>query len=245
MIATAATDRTEQEYERWRHWPVNWTAVWVGTLAGLAIALIIGLFGIAIGANQAQMGERLFDSGHPWTMIWCVLGAFFAFVAGGWCTVKVAGILHSEPAILHGAISWLVAVPFLVGFAALGAGAFFGSWNSGLAGTPGWATVSSSKEPLPPPAQASAAEKERYNIAEHAYQDEKVKQARIARNTAIGAAISLLVSLLGAVIGGWLGCGEPMTFTYHRSRPTRSTSSTTTTAPAVPVRPASETFTRT
>ncbi|HZU37648.1 MAG TPA: hypothetical protein VFA18_17135 [Gemmataceae bacterium] len=243
MIATPATDRTEQEYERWRHWPVNWTAVWVGSLAALALALIIGLFGIAIGANQAEMGERLFESGRPWPMIWCILGAFFSFVAGGWCTVKIAGILRSEPAILHAAIAWVVAVPFLVAFAALGAGAFFGSWNSGLAGNPAWATSASSKAPIPPPPSASQRDKEAFNIAERTYLDDQAKHARIARNTAVGAAISLLVSLIGAVIGGWLGCGEPMTFTYHRHRPV--TTSTTTEAPVAPARPMSETFTRT
>lgn len=244
MIANSSTDSTEREYERWCHWPVNWTAVWVGTLAALAIALIIGLFGVAIGANQAQMGERLFDSGRPWPMVWCVLGAFFSFVAGGWCTVKIAGILRSEPAILHAAIAWVVAVPFLVSFAALGAGAFFGSWNSGLAGSPAWATVASSKAPIPPPPSATQREKEQFNIAERAYQNEQAKHARVARNAATGAAISLLVSLIGAVIGGWLGCGEPMTFTYHRHRP-MTTTSTTTNAPMAASRPGSETFTRT
>jgi len=216
MITASETGSAEARYESWKHWPVNWSAVWVGALAALAVALIIGLFGIAIGANEARMGERLFDSSHPWPMFWAIIGAFFSFVAGGWCTAKVAGILRSEPAILHAAIAWLIAVPLLVAFAAVGAGDYFGSWHGGLAGTPSWSA--GDKEPMPPPPSASKVEKERSEIAHQQWQLDKDKAARVARNSAVAAAIALLVGLVGAVIGGWMGCGEPMTFSYHRMR---------------------------
>ena len=35
-----AGDAAEMQHERWHHWPVNWTAVWVGTLTALAVALM-------------------------------------------------------------------------------------------------------------------------------------------------------------------------------------------------------------
>ena len=40
---------SEAHYEKWAHWPINWSAVWVGTLASIAALLIFGLIGIAIG----------------------------------------------------------------------------------------------------------------------------------------------------------------------------------------------------
>jgi len=105
---------------------VYWSAVWVGTLAALAVALITGLVGIAVGAHLVGPGHQLED----WTskhfsigaLVFSVLGAFLAFAAGGWVAGKTAGIKLSEPAILHGAIVWALAVPFLVAFAGLGAG---------------------------------------------------------------------------------------------------------------------------
>ncbi len=42
--------------------------------------------------------------------------------------------------------------------------------------------------------------------------------AIIARNSALGALTALLLGLVGSVIGGWIAPGEPMTFTYHRTR---------------------------
>jgi hypothetical protein len=40
----------------------------------------------------------------------------------------------------------------------------------------------------------------------------------IVRNTAMAAITSLLVGLIGSVIGGWMASGEPMTFTFYRKR---------------------------
>ena len=90
--------------------------------------------------------------------------------------------------MLHGAITWLLSVPILLVLIALGARSFFGGWYGGLAGTPVWAA----------PGTAVAAE--------------------ATREAAGGAATALLLGLVGAVLGGWMGSGEPMTFTHHRNR---------------------------
>jgi hypothetical protein len=178
-------------------WPLSWSAVWVGTLAAVALVLILGLVGIAIGAHRV---------GHPlgtWhdmsflALIWSVLAAFLSFVAGGWAAAKVGGLRRSETAMLHGAIAWLVAVPILLLLSALGASAYFGTWYGGLAGTPAWVT------PVAAAAQDPAA-------------------AIAARNAAVAAVTALLLGLVGGVIGGWMASGEPMTFTYYRTRPVRS-----------------------
>src|SRR3954451_19574257 len=103
-------------YPTWVHWPVNWTAVWVGALAALATALILGLAGISLGMHVLGTEGRVVDWGKfkIGTLIFSVFGAFIAFVVGGWVTARIAGTRHSEPAMLHGAIAWLVAVPLLL-----------------------------------------------------------------------------------------------------------------------------------
>lgn len=126
------------------------------------------------------------------TLVFDVCGAFFMFVLGGWAAARIAGIRRSEPAMLHGAVVWTLEVPLLLVLTTLGAR--FGSWYSGLAGIPAWASS------LPPvdPALAAA-----------------------MRNTALAAVTALLIGLMGAVIGGWMASGEPMTFTYYRRRDLR------------------------
>jgi hypothetical protein len=191
--------------ETWVPWPVSWSAIWVGALATIALALLFGLVGIALGLHLLGPSGRIVDW-HKFgigALIFSVCGAFFSGVVGGWVAGKVAGILRSEPAMLHGAIVWLVTVPLLLALAALGAGSYFGGWYGGLAGQAVWATPPSVPGPALEPAARAAAEQE---------------AARVARNSALGAVTALLLGLVGSVLGGWMASGEPMTFTYYRTR---------------------------
>jgi hypothetical protein len=51
----------ELEYEKWVHWPVNWSAVWDGALASLVAVLVFGLIGVAIGAHLLGPEHRVVD----------------------------------------------------------------------------------------------------------------------------------------------------------------------------------------
>ena len=219
-------DVAEMRYEQWVHWPVNWSAVWVGTLAAVSAVLVFGLIGTAIGAYAFQPDSRIVDLHKVavGSLIFGVFGAFFAFVVGGWIAGKIAGILRAEPAMLHGAVVWLVATPALVLFAALGAGSYMGSWHASLAGTPAWASPAALpfEKPETLAANATAQDHEAYVAALHKYQVEvtqwKQDTPRVVRNSALGAVTALLLGLVGSVIGGWMACGEPMSLTYHRTR---------------------------
>jgi hypothetical protein len=172
----------------WRGWSVAWSAVWVGALAALAVGLIIGLIGFAVGAHESSRLAK-WSNVKVITLVFNVCGAFFAFVVGGWAAVRVAGIRRSEPAVLHGAIMWSLTLPLLLVLSVFGA--HYGGWYGGLAGTPAWATAI-------PPANPELAE--------------------AMRNTALAALAALLIGLVGAVIGAWMGSGEPMTITHLRRR---------------------------
>lgn len=173
-----------------RPWPVYWSAVWVGALASIAMALLFGLVAVAFGAHAAngRLGPEDLGVGD---LVAAVAGAFFAFVVGGWTASRIAGLRRAESAALHGAITWLVSVPLLLVLIALGAGSLFGVWYTGLAGTPVWAAA--------PPATGPEA-------------------AKLAREAAGGAVTALFLGLVGAVLGGWFASGEPMRFSHYRRR---------------------------
>jgi len=219
-------DVAEMRYEQWVHWPVNWTAVWVGTLAAISAVLLIGLIGTAVGAYAVQPDSRIVDLRKVaiGSLIFGICGAFFAFVLGGWIASRVAGTLRSEPAMLHGAIVWLVATPMLVVIAGLGAGSYMGSWHASLAGSPSWAAPAAMPFDKPESlgATASAEERSSYQTAMDKYRAQvnqwREDTPRAVRNSALGAVTALLLGLVGSVIGGWMACGEPMSLTYHRNR---------------------------
>jgi hypothetical protein len=170
----------------WKPWPVSWGAIWIGALAALSVGLIISLIGLALGAHEAS---RAVSGKHVRliTLIFDIGGAFFSFVIGGWVAARIAGIYRSEPAMIHGAVVWLLAVPMIAVLAWTGAIAIFGGWYGGLAHAPAAAAAG--------PTAAEA-----------------------VRNSAMAAAVALLLGLVGSVLGGWMASGEPMTFTYYRRR---------------------------
>jgi hypothetical protein len=152
------------------------------------VGLIIGLVGFAVGANEVAESWSWKEL-RLLTVAFSVGGAFFAFVAGGWAAARIAGRRRSEPAILHGAIVWLVTLPMLLALAAAGVLGHFGGWYGGLSAMP--------------PMSAAA---DNPNLAE------------AMRNDALATAAALLIGLVGAVLGGWMASGEPMSLTHHRMR---------------------------
>ena len=175
-------------------WPVDWSAIWVGALAALVVALIIALIGVAVGAQHAAMTRivRWREFGLG-SLIFTVFGTFLSFAAGGWIAGRIAGLGRAEPTILHAAIAWLLGVILIMGAGSFG-GAAFGPWYRGIA--------------LRAPGIPVAVE--------------DPDTARAARNAALGGVAALLLGLTGAVVGGWMASGEPMTLTYYRSRARRA-----------------------
>jgi hypothetical protein len=174
----------------WRPWLV-WSAVWVGALSALAVGLIIGLIGFAIGAHQLTAPRTMtFHHVRILTTIFNVMGAFFAFVAGGWVAARFVNARRAESAILHGVIAWLVTIPAMLLLSVAGATTMFGGWYGGLVAGPAWVAL----PPMTP------------------------ELAVAVRNGAVAAVIALLLGLVGSVVGGWMASGEPMTWTHYRRR---------------------------
>lgn len=209
----------EAEYQRWQHWPVNWTAVGVGALAAFAVSVLFGLSAVALGAHELTPNYRIVDLRKAGMLLVTigVIGSFFAFVTGGWIAGKIAGILHSEPAILHGAIVWLTAIPLIIAYTALGANGLTVGWLGGL----GNAKVEAPfVRPEPLPASATEQARAGYDADWAQYRRDiaawNAETPRVARNAALCAVSALLLGLMGAVIGGWLSSGEPMSPRYRR-----------------------------
>jgi hypothetical protein len=215
------TDSLEVRHERWAHCHVNWTAVVVGALAAFAMVLLFGLVAIALPHVFGPDDRMKLGTG---ALIFSVCAAFFSFVVGGWVTAKIAGILHSEPAMLHGAIACLATIPLLVLVAGLGAASVLGGWYTGLAGNSHGSSTSNAPFIAPdvPVSGASADEIAVYRGQRTDY-DRKVQTwvaetPRVTRNAAVGTITALLLGLIGSVIGGWMASGEPMNFTHHLTR---------------------------
>src|SRR2546426_4475731 len=123
----------EQYDSGWRPWPVVWSAVILGALSALAVGLVIGLIGFWVGAHEVSKAAT-WKNVRLITLIFNIGGAFFAFVVGGWVAARIAGFRRAEPAVLHGAIAWLVTLPILMLLAATGTLASYGGGLGSPAG---------------------------------------------------------------------------------------------------------------
>ena len=153
LVQDLEVDALERQNMATVGWPVAWSAVWVGALAGVAATVMFGLCGIAMGAHRLEAHPlAVRPLGWP-GVVAAVGGAFLSFVIGGWIAGRLSGNHRSETSALHGAIAWLVAVPILIELPALGA-APFGQWWSGLAARP---VLADTRSEVPPPMVRHAA----------------------------------------------------------------------------------------
>lgn len=213
-------------HERWAHCHVNWTAVGVGALTAFSMVLLFGLIGVAVGAHLVGPEHRLVDlrAMGMGALLFSVAAAFISFVVAGWVAGKIAGILHSEPGMLHGAVTWLVTVPMFVVASGLGASTLFGGWYAGMSTTQSSATGANSPfvRPERPETGATATEVAAYREQQAEY-NRNVRQwqeetPKATRNTAIALVTALLLGLIGCTVGGWWASGEPMNFSHHLTR---------------------------
>src|SRR2546427_8455310 len=172
----------EQYDSGWSPWPVVGSAVIVGALSAPAVGLVIGLIGFSVGAHEVSKAAT-WKNVRLITLIFNIGGAFFAFVVGGWVAARIAGFRRAEPAVLHGAIAWLVTLPILMLLAATGTLASYGGWLGSLAGFHATPTAVSSATDM----------------------------AAAMRNTAPSDLARGVVGLVGRAVGGVAGSRGPGT----------------------------------
>ena len=221
-LADVQDRHDEARHEKWAHCHINWTAVWVGALTTFSLILVFSLLRVVFGPLLVGREDRILAIRQigVGSVAYFVCAAFFSAVAGGWSAGKIAGILHSEPAAIHGAITWIIVVPLLLAAVGFGVAGMAGGWYAGLRPESAASRASFAHPDMPPSATSEEISAYRTQLADYRtkvqqWEEDAPKAARMA---AIVSLTSLLFGLLGSVIGAWMSCGEPMNFTYYRTR---------------------------
>src|SRR5215471_20450683 len=93
-----------------------WSAIFGGTFFALGIMLILGLFGVAVGA-AASGAQGVSQGVKIWAGIWSLVTLFFGFLAGGWMAARVSGGVSRFDGRMHGLIVWALGTVALFYFA--------------------------------------------------------------------------------------------------------------------------------
>ncbi|HEY6099694.1 MAG TPA: hypothetical protein VIW03_09705 [Anaeromyxobacter sp.] len=103
-------------------WRPSWTAVIAGALLAIALHVMMGLVGAAIGLAAAPADSKALGAGAA---VWALLTPFVASLLGAWLACRIAGASDPAGASLHGVLVWCIGLVagalFLTGTLASGA----------------------------------------------------------------------------------------------------------------------------
>ncbi len=112
MEPVVSEGHVHTERGEWTRWPVYWSAIWVGTLTALVIALLVGLAAIALGAHEMGPGRGIVK----WSEFG--MGALFFSVVGSFAynaTMTLGGAAVAHPLQLRNVSSLHVPLIMMIG----------------------------------------------------------------------------------------------------------------------------------
>jgi hypothetical protein len=195
----------------------RWGALLAGVFLTLAILVLLGEIGAAIGLSAFDRG----DDARPFVIGAGILGAVMAivaFFAGGYASGVLSGRCARRDGIWQGLLVWAVAVPVI---GVLGAMLALGSATASAATATAASAAATAAETARPGSTGDAAARaaDRAEDAAVAARPETVETAAKAAG-AVGWAmvLGLLLSAAAAIAGGVVGARRDVVVVEHRER---------------------------
>ena len=217
-----------------RHVPtdrVRWATVLGGVFAALSTLALLGTLGAAVASSAYDAGDsaRAFGIG---TGIWGIVSALIAFFIGGFVASNAAALPGKATGVLNALLVWAVAIPLaayltftLASTAVRAAGSVAGTAAQAAANVAGGAAAGAGAAASNPDVvdQAQQATGGASNVAADASQTAQNLQDRaasvstadveqgveraagVASGGAWGTLIGMVLSLLAAAVGGFVG----------------------------------------
>jgi hypothetical protein len=98
-------ERTITQFARVPGQRLWWSAIFGGTFFALGIMLVLGLFGVAVGA-AASGAQGVSQGVKIWAGISSLVTLFFGFLAGGWLSSRASGVVSRFDGRMHGLVVW-------------------------------------------------------------------------------------------------------------------------------------------
>ncbi|MHB9090510.1 MAG: YoaK family protein [Chloroflexota bacterium] len=110
---------------------VRWGPIIAGFAATIALLLLMGVFGAAIGAtSMTQTGQAAADNAGTFGVIWAAISLIVSFFVGGWLAARSAGLGGRLTALVNSSIVWAFTLLFLILLAGIGVAGGLGLSNS-------------------------------------------------------------------------------------------------------------------
>jgi len=183
---------------------VQWGPIIAGLVSALAITVLLTILGIGIGASvldPANAGDNV----GTWATIWGAISIIAAFFVGGWIAAKTAAVGGEFGGMMNGLLVGAAGILFVLWLTATGLGNLFGMLSSNIGDIANLAQDVAQQQGV----TADEAQQQAQNVATQVEQQANQIDPQAAfegvRNGAIGTFLGLLLPLIAAGVGGYLG----------------------------------------
>ncbi len=182
---------------------VQWGPIVAGLMSAIATFLLMTVLGIAVGASVLDPADSGQEIG-TWAAAWGAISAIVAFFVGGWLAAKTAAVGGSFAGLVNGFLvgaSGLVLILWLTG---IGLGNVFGTLSANLGDILNVAQDTAQAQNVTPTEAQDQAQQAVDQVASTV--NVRAEDAfDTVRDSAFGTFLGLLLPLVAAALGGWLG----------------------------------------
>jgi cation transport ATPase len=160
---------------------VRWGPIWAGLITAITAFLLLELLMYTLGLLTVNISPDQASSTGPWVTAIVGLVAFFL---GGWVAGATSAVRGTAAGLLNGFLVWGLGTVLILVLSTFGLGQLFGAVGSAIS-------------------QFLALGNPNFNLQLGNIDPAQI--ARMVRDAAMWALISLAVSALACMLGGWVG----------------------------------------
>jgi hypothetical protein len=183
---------------------IQWGPIVGGIVTALTIFLLMSILGIAIGASVLDPNNAGEDAG-TWAAVWSAISAIVAFLVGGWVAAKTSAVGGSFGGLMNGFLVGAAGLLLVVYLTATGLGNLFGTLSSNAGDIINVAEQVAQEEGVTPEEAEQQAEEAAQEAQEAVEQIDPNEAFETVRNSAFGTFLGMLLPILAAGLGGYLG----------------------------------------
>jgi hypothetical protein len=191
---------------------ISWGAIFAGTVAAIAIQLLLTLLGVAIGAwvMNPQAGAEGMRGIGMGAGIWALASFVIALFAGGWIAGRMSGLGSKLDGLLEGFLVWGAVTVLTFTLLTTTIGGIFGG-AAGLAGNVLTAAGDQVEDPqqlvqeFGVPAREQAQDPQAQQEAQQTAREVGTDVADATAATSFWAFLALLLGAIAAAVAGRMG----------------------------------------
>lgn len=187
---------------------VQWGPIIAGVATAIATFLLLTVLGIALGASVLDPTDTAGDIG-TWAAVWGAISAIVAFFVGGWLAAKTAAVDGPFAGLVNGLMAGAAGLILILWLSSTGLGNLFGTISSNVGDIANLGQDIAQQEGVT--AEEAQADAEAQVDEAQAQVEETVAGLDdqdtfdTVRDSAFGTFLGLLLPLVAAALGGYLG----------------------------------------